>query len=220
MAFRKLLILPFFGEFPPWMDLFLADFEKTMKPMGYDLLIDTDIQSFKQRVKLKLLIECPITWGSSKSWDYRASLGVLYTEEIKDYDYYGHCDLDVVWGDMDHFLPDSELSKCDVYSSHHEYVCGCFSLYRNINTVNHLFMRHPMWRSFMDLPEANGWVETDYSRLLEKSGLNYAYEFNQGNPWDREPKLKKDINRLYQLIDNNWKEIMFFHFRHSKRWPL
>jgi len=210
---KKVIITPYFGPMPEWMDKFEP-------PKGYEWILDTDFESFKKRVNSKLGIDYPGAYGTGKVWDYRCALGYLYQEEISQFDYWCHMDFDVVWGDMDHFLPDSELSKCDVYSSHHEYVCGCFSLYRNINTVNNLFMRHPIWRSFMDLPEANGWVETDYSRLLEKSGLNYAYEFNQGNPWDREPKLKKDINRLYQLIDNNWKEIMFFHFRHSKRWPL
>ena len=205
---------------PPWMDKFIENYEATLKPNGYDLLIDTDIERFRDRVRDRLLIEYPGTYGTGKVWDYRCALGILYREELEGFDYWGHCDLDVVFGDVAHFLPDSELSRVDVYSSHNEYVCGCFSLYKNVTAVNYLFMRHPDWREFLNKPEPNAWVEKEFSRILEKSGLSYAYDFLQGDPWDKAPRLKKDNNRLYQYIHNNWQEIMFFHFRHSKRWPL
>jgi hypothetical protein len=213
MSLKKVLITPYFGPMPEWMDKFKP-------PKGYEWILDQDLEGFKKRVYNKLLVNYPGEYGTGKVWDYRCALGLLYQEEIESFDYWGHMDFDVVFGDMDHFLPDSELSKVDVYSSHHEYVCGCFSLYRNVTAVNYLFMRQPQWKEFLNKPEPNAWVEKEYSRVLEKSGLSYTYEFRQGNPWDREPKLRKDNNRLYQWIKNDWEEIMFFHFRHSKRWPL
>lgn len=210
---KKVMITPYFGDKPEW-------FDKFEPPKGYKWMLDTDLDKFKKRVKDKLGIEYPGEYGSPKVWDYRCALGLLYEEEIKGFDYWGHMDFDVVFGDVDHFLPDSELNKLAVYSGHHEYVCGCFSLYANHSEINNLFKRSPNWKDIMQSPTPTGWVETEYSRLLEKSGLTYAYEFRQGNPWDREPKLRKDNNRLYQWIDNSYQEIMFFHFRHSKRWPL
>lgn len=206
--------MPFFGELPEWFDKFEA-------PKGYTLLLDRDLERFKKRVKDKLNIDYPGTWGNPKVWDYRPALGVLYEEEIKSYDYWGHCDLDVVWGDVDTFLPDGILSRVDVYSGHIEYVCGCFSLYRNIPEVNLLFTLSDEWQANMIGANPTGWVEYGYSRLLEKSGLKYAYTFNQGNPWDKAPELKRgDNGKLYQKIMEEWREIMFFHFRHSKKWPL
>lgn len=228
---RKILIVPFFGDLPPWMDKFEA-------PQGYTLLLDMDLKRFKERVKSKLDIEYPGLPGTGKVWDYRPALGLLYEEEIKTYDYWGHCDLDVVWGDMKAFLPDSTLNELDVYSSHHEYVCGCFSLYRNSQEVNEFFKTISGWQKQMIYPEPNGWVEDKYSRALEVSGLAYEYTFHQGNPWTSTPILKKEGIKLFQDINLYkgehghsmgfggsfdvpvWKEIMFFHFRHSKKWPL
>ncbi len=220
MSIKKLIICPYFGDMPPWMDEFIDNYEATLKPNGYDLLIDTDLEGFKERVRKNLLIEYPGLPGTGKVWDYRCTLGYLYWNELADYDYWGHMDFDVVFGDVNAFLPDSKLETLDVYSTHHEYVCGCFSMYKNSLPVKCLFMRQPNWGEFLNKPEPNGWVETDFSRLLERSGLKYAYEFPQGNPWTIEPILTLKNNKLYQYIGTEWREIMLFHFRHSKKWPL
>ena len=151
MSLRKLLVCPYFGAFPDWMHKFEA-------PKGYDLMIDVNLTSFKKRVKEKLGIEYPGVYGTGKIWDYRCALGYLYSHELQDYDYWGHCDLDVVWGDMTAFLPDEELSKWDVWSGHNEYVCGCFNMYRNCREVNELFMKDGMWKMMLDKPEPNAWV--------------------------------------------------------------
>ncbi len=218
----KILICPYFGPFPEWFDLFLADFIRTMRPQGYDLLLDTDLPSFKERVRQKLGIDCPIVRGSAKAWDYRGSLGVLYSEEIKGFDFWGHCDFDVVWGDISKWASDYELSSLDVYSSHNEYVCGCFSLYRNQPLVNDLFKSYTIWSTVLESPIIpTGWIEREYSRVLEISGLRYKYDLApQGNPFTDRPVLKKEGDKLFQSTGQGWQEIGLFHFRRSKQWPL
>ena len=78
----------------------------------------------------------------------------------------------------------------------------------------------------MDDPVPNGWVETDYSRTLELSGLRYKYDLTpQGNPFTDRPILKKEGDRLFQADmteSGGWKEVGLFHFRRSKHngWPL
>ena len=213
---KKVMITPYFGDKPEW-------FDKFEPPKGYRWMLDTDLEKFKKRVKDKLGIEYPGEYGSPKVWDYRCALGLLYEEEIKGFDYWGHMDFDVVFGDVERYLPDHVLNELDVYSGHDEYVCGCFSLYRNSTSVNNLFKECFGWKDILESPVATGWVETEYSRTLERSKLRFAYTFNQGNPWTKEPILKKEGLRLFQTeeaLQGKWIEIMFFHFRHSKKWPL
>lgn len=202
------MICPYFGELPEWFDKFEL-------PRGYTLLLDQDLESFKERVKEKLGIEYPGLPGTGKVWDYRCALGYLYEEEIKGYDFWGHVDFDVVFGNVDKYVPDELLNDLDLYSTHNTYVCGCFSLYRNSPEVNHLFLRGD-WYENMIGEDPTGWVEESYSRLLERSGLKYLYTFNQGNPWTDVPNVVKIGGRLFQ----DDKEIMLFHFRHSKKWPI
>jgi hypothetical protein len=221
MTLRKFIITPYFGQFPPWMDLFIADFAKTMKPLGYDWILDTDLPDFRRRVKETLGIDYPGVRGTSNVWDYRGSFGELYSEELDGYEYWGIMDFDVVFGRVNKFLPDDRLSELDVWSSHNEYVCGCFSLFKNSPEVNSLFRQCPEWKDKMTDPNPSGWVEMEYSRELERSGLKYDYTFHQGYPWTKEPVLKKEGDKLFQMMEiSDWREIMFFHFRHSKKWPL
>lgn len=203
------MITPYFGELPTW-------FDKFEPPKGYLWLMDTDLEAFKRRVKTKLNIDYPGRWGDGKVWDYRCALGLLYEEEIKGIDYWGHMDFDCVFGDVGKWVTDEFLTDLAIHSNHHSYVNGCWSLYRNVDYINRLFQAYPFWAEKMRTSEPNGWVENEFSRLLEKSGLNYAYTFWQGWPYTPTPILKKENGCLYQ----DGEEIMMFHFRRSKKWPL
>lgn len=207
---KKIFLMPFFGNLPEWYD-------KYRLPDGYDMLIDQDIEGFKKRVKEKLGIDYPGLPGTGKVFDYRCTLGLLYEEEIKGYDFWGHTDFDCVYGHVDKWISDEFLSGLDIHSNHHSYVNGCWSLYRNTHEVNNLFRKYQFWGEKMTSQKVNGWVEEEYSRLLESSGLRYKYTFWQGWPYTTTPSLNKTIDgRLFQ----DWEEIMMFHFRRSKKWPL
>lgn len=204
--------MPYFGKLPEWYDKFEL-------PKGYDIFLDQDLEGFKKRVKEKLGIEYKGLEGGGKVWDYRGALGYLYADEIRGYDFWGHTDFDCVYGDVDKWVTDEFLSEVDVHSNHDTYVMGAWALYRNCPEVNYLFLRGD-WYQNMSGVEPTGWVEESFSRLLEQSGLRYRYTFWQGNPYTTEPNLKKEDGKLYQEINGKWEEIMQFHFRRSKRWPL
>src|SRR3990167_4792831 len=194
---KKIFLTPFFGELPEWMDKYTAHFEAILRPKGYDWLLDTDFESFKKRVKDKLGIEYPGLPGTGKVWDYRGTLGFLYEDEIKGYDFWGHTDFDCVYGDVDKWVTDEFLSNLDVHSNHISYVNGCWSLYRNNNQVNKLFFGAD-WKRYMTDPDSFGWIENIFSRHLEHSGLRYKYTFWQGDPYTTTPNLKLENGRLYQ----------------------
>lgn len=205
----KILISPFFGQLPEWYD-------KYTPPVGYDFILDQDLEGFKKRVKDVLGIDCGVEEGKGKVWDFRPALGLLYAKEIEGYEWWGHTDLDMVYGDVDKWVTDEFLNNLDVHSNHSTYVCGPWTLYRNTERVNNLFRESPTWIERMSGSEPNGWVEGEFSRTLEESGLRYAYTFWQGNPYTETPNLKKEDGKLYQ----DGEEIAMFHFRRSKRWPL
>lgn len=213
---KKIMITPYFGDLPPWFDKFKMNFAETLAKQGYDWLLDKDLEKFRERVRTKLGFEYPGLPGTGKVWDYRGSLGFLYQEEISGYDFWGHMDFDMCFGDVSKWVTDEFLSGLDVHSNHHEYVNGCFSLYRNIKEVNELFMKAENWTHYLKYKIANGWIEGEFSRVLERSGLRYKYTFWQGNPYTTQPNLRFFGGKLYQ----DGGEIAMFHFRRSKRWPL
>jgi len=219
MSLKKIILTPYFGAFPEWMDKFEP-------PIGYDWLLDTDLVDFKNRVKMKLGVDFPCEWGGTKIWDYRSALGYLYEEEIKGYDYWATMDFDVVFGDVNKFFPDEEISKWDIWSNHDSYVAGFWCLYRNCEEVNEFFMNVVGWDSIMMSKDISGWVEDKYSRWMEESGMRYKYSGDlQGDPYHPPFILTKKDGKLYQGLSNHPNsgavfEIPMLHFRRDKRWPL
>jgi hypothetical protein len=207
---KKILVTPFFGSFPEWMNHFEP-------PKGYDWILDTDIENFKRRAQNKLGIDYLGAWGESKIWDYRCALGLLYEEEIRGYDYWGTMDFDIVFGDVNKFFTDEELIKWDVWSNHDTYVAGFWCLYRNSEEVNTLFLEHSDWAEILSHPKPFGWVENEFSRLLEQSGLRYKYSGDlQGDPYHPPFNLIKEDGKLFQ----DGIEIPMIHFRRTKIYPL
>lgn len=66
-----------------------------------------------------------------KLCDYKVMYGVIFEDWLKEYDFWGYCDLDMVFGDLRGFFTDEMLDRYDKLLS-----CGHLSLYRNTPEVN------------------------------------------------------------------------------------
>ncbi len=81
--------------------------------------------------------------------DFKPAYGFLFPEIIKGYDFWGHSDLDIIYGDIREFLNDEMLTQYDFISLRHDYTTGCFCLYRNNDKVNSFFMRSKDYKLVM-----------------------------------------------------------------------
>ena len=73
-----------------------------------------------------------------KLCDFRPAYGEIFSEDIKEYDFWGHCDIDLFWGDIRQFITDDILDRYDrVLTRGH---CG---LYRNTEEVNSWYKTLP-----------------------------------------------------------------------------
>lgn len=66
-----------------------------------------------------------------KCCDYKAMFGLLFEEYISGYDYWGHCDFDVIFGDLQGYFERYDLYRYDRFLA-----LGHLSLYRNTKEVN------------------------------------------------------------------------------------
>jgi hypothetical protein len=76
-----------------------------------------------------------------KLCDFKPAYGFLFEKHLTGYDFWGHCDLDIIFGDIRAFMTHELLENYDVISSRHDYVTGSFALYKNTPEVNTLFMK-------------------------------------------------------------------------------
>jgi hypothetical protein len=128
-----------------------------------------------------------------KLCDFRPAYGAIFSEYLKNYDYWGHCDLDVVWGDLCSFFKKYELHKYDKFLNR-----GHLTLYKNIEQVN----------SAYKLP---GSAVGDYKTVFTSS-LNFGFDETRGiNKIFKKNKLSEFTGRIYCDIDPRYKR-----FRQAK----
>ena len=76
-----------------------------------------------------------------KLCDFKPAYGFIFSEILMCYDFWGHGDIDVVYGNIRDFMTDEILSNYDVISSRHDYITGTFCLFRNNKYINCLFRK-------------------------------------------------------------------------------
>lgn len=147
MTNKIALVLPYYGRFPNYFQLFLRSVE--MNP-GFDVLLVTDIDTAGVslpanvhvvalslgdiRNRVKSLIPAPLKLDEAyKLCDCKPLYGVLFEKELNGYQFWGHCDADMLFGDLSFFVNDEILDSHDKLFTH-----GHFVLYRNEPRVNGL----------------------------------------------------------------------------------
>ena len=147
---RIVFIVPYFGRFPAYFRewAYTAGF---LKKENIDFLIISDIkidfdlepnikvlnisfEEFCRRVQSKFDFKIGLN-RPYKICDFKPTLGYVFSDLINDYDFWGNCDIDQVWGSVRSFITDSILDKYDRIQ-----FLGHFILYRNTKNINELFM--------------------------------------------------------------------------------
>lgn len=143
------IVIPYFGKFPNYFEFFLKSCE--MNPT-IDWLIFSDIETpynypsnvrrihisfselkemFQSKFDFQLALESPY-----KLCDYKVMTGYLFSDYLKDYDYWGYSDVDMLFGDIRKFLSDEKILSYDKVGH-----LGHLTLYRNTDEINRLFMK-------------------------------------------------------------------------------
>lgn len=71
-----------------------------------------------------------------KLCDFKCAYGYIFEDWIKEYDFWGHTDYDMIFGNLSHFVSDKMLEKYEKL-----FVLGHFTLYRNTYENNRVFQK-------------------------------------------------------------------------------
>lgn len=243
------IIVTWFGKLPPYFDAWLlsAEYNKSV-----DFLVFTDcnvvsdspniivykttlqetLKNFEEKLGRKIRIE-----NSYKFCDCRAFFGITYADYLQDYDFWGYCDIDLVFGNLRKFLTDELLDKYDRF-----YQYGHLSIFRNTEKINHLYdlpggiysykeifegkakttpEEHFGINRICDLNHIRWYANADFAdfaikypnRLEVKHGLkNYD---TQVFIWDN-----GEAYRQYKDETGSWKRQSFVYMHWQKRKPV
>lgn len=140
-------IVPYFGKFPSNFQLWLNSC--AWNP-SFDWLIFTDDKTeydYPQNVKviytnfcnIKTLLQSRFDFvidlpSPYKLCDFRPAYGEVFDEFLKHYDFWGYCDIDLVWGQLEQWINDTSLAGVDRVSE-----WGHCCLFRNVPKINTLY---------------------------------------------------------------------------------
>lgn len=108
--------------------------------------------------------------------DLQPAYGVIFEEFIKGYDFWGHCDIDVVWGDIREFLSDEILRDFDIISFRKDFTAGHFTLWRNVLEINSIFKSIPDFRILFSCPGHHNFDENIISSHLKRLSAGSAFQ--------------------------------------------
>ena len=229
-------VLPYFGQFPPWFPGFLLSCEHNP---GIHWLILTDIdplpQDFPENVifehltfqelqdRLVQLIDVPVDFAQPhKLCDVKPLYGALFEERLKDYQYWGHCDLDLIWGDIEGLLKRINYEQYDVISSRQETISGHFTLYKNKPELRDYFREVPNYQKVFITGHYEGFDEGYFAYHLyknhEKDGLKVYWPRKFGVDWgelDYRPLGWTWSNG--KILDSSRTEREYLHFMKWKK---
>ena len=243
------IICPYFGKFPSNISITL---ESMKKNNFIDWYIFTDIKKCYgnyENIKfikysfsdIKKLIKEKI--GTSidniyKICDYKPTYGYLFESYIMNYEYWGYCDLDIVFGDLFKFF---SVDKLNNYSK--IYDLGHLSIFKNTKEIRECFKRFKYKnKTYIDILNSkyifvfdetydknhkgiNGILEEMgykiYGIRNEYADLDVKYNNFYPNYFEK-TKYYYFIyinNKLYlrKLYDNNYsKEVAYIHLQQKK----
>lgn len=197
---RIAIIGIYYGTFPDWMPYWLKSCQSNST---IDFLLVTDIKNIEvpnnvhvmnmslkelkklaeEKLKMQISLEKPY-----KICDYKPVYGVILEEYLKEYDYWGHCDFDLIWGDIRSFIEKYEIEKYDKFLP-----LGHLALYKNTEKCNNYY-------------KLSGSKCGDYKNVFQNDN-NFAFDETDGIY----SIYKK--NNLKMFTDRIFAEIKTFHKR-------
>src|SRR5690554_2535524 len=131
MKNKIVFIIIYLGEFPWYFPYFLKscafnpdiDFKifgdnnipPSVKPSNVEL-INYSLDQFNKDAAIALSIDIKLR-EAYKLCDFKPAYGYIFAEYIKEYDFWGYCDIDLIFGNVRRFMDDELLSKYDVISA-------------------------------------------------------------------------------------------------------
>lgn len=155
-----ILIVAYFGDLPCWFELWLKSCKSNWN-INWLLITDDrgeynypsnvrveymDMNNLKNLIDTKLKLRSNII-NPYKLCDFKPTYGIVFEDYIGEYNFWGHCDIDLIFGDLREFITEDILLTYNKILRR-----GHLTIYRNNEIVNNYYK-----------------LKEDYKRILEDS---------------------------------------------------
>lgn len=236
-----ILIIPYFGKWPIWFKANLVSVAGNPSinwlcptnckiPDAYpDNIKFVSMELDELNEKVNEIVSAKVPLNPRKFCDLKPAYGHIFAEYLHGYDFWGFCDLDIIWGDIRKFVTDDILENFDIISSRKENLAGHFSIFRNMEAINLLYQAIPRYKEMLLLDELQRIDEEAFTVCLKSIKLSANlniwwdnYLLNQINgiahqEYYLDRWMWKD-GKMYEIIKGKVvKEVMYLHFINWKQ---
>lgn len=174
---KTCLIIPYFGKLPAWFRFFLKSCEYNIEYDFYIITDDDNSFSLPKNVKIinysfasylkhlnnSLDLNIP-SMSYYKLTDFKPFLYFAHQDIVKSYDYWGFCDLDLVFGNLESFFQKYKNQKYIAITTHRDRFAGHFSIFlvdKYESTLSPKRIKH--WKVKLASTNHYGLDEMDFS---------------------------------------------------------
>lgn len=161
---RIVLINIYFGQLPFWFPAFLLScrynpdvqwliFSDAPVPPNcppnvtfFPMTLEAFNRLSSDKLGLNITIKPSFVY---KITDLKPSFGKIVEDYITGYDFWGHCDVDIIWGHIGTFITPQILNDYDIITSRIKRISGHFCLFRNIPLVTMTYQWIPRIAAMM-----------------------------------------------------------------------
>jgi hypothetical protein len=122
-----------------------------------------------------------------KLCDFKPAYGYLFPEFFEGYDFWGHGDIDVIYGDIRNFITDYVLGNYELINIRHDFLAGYFLLFKNNKKMNTLFMQSKDYKKVLSSEDHYCFDETNFQYNDFTDILEY-------------PKKKHEVESMMHLV--------------------
>jgi Leucine rich repeat len=238
-------VVVYFGKWPIWFPAFLHSCKEN-PTINWIFFTDCGSPTFHspnvvfvhktlfqmRKLLRKKIGKDAILESGYKMCDYKPAFGIIFNDYLTEFDFWGHCDVDIIWGDIRKYTTEEILDKYDIFSTRKGNISGHCTLFRNTLSINRLFRQSSEFAEAMRQVECLAFDEEGMSRLvarLARVGSIRVYwpKFlqNYANPKTDSPStlpryLNKYVWEKGKLFDCTGKvaaEILYLHFMTWKK---
>lgn len=242
-----ILFVQWFGPWPEWIEFFVESC-KWNRDIDWLILTDQDPpQNSAPNVRYrkvsfaghKATIGDKIGFDLSsipplKLCDLKTTLGYVFARDAEGYRNYGHCDIDLIFGDIRSFYTDALLEKYEVLSTHADRLSGHLAVLRNTEFNRTAFRRIRSWKRKAPDPNnfgidehrfGNVFVRPSFWRRLTERRVPTLFEERFTTPLTRIPWMDGTANYPTRWFWRNGKltaegyedrEFIYIHFMNWK----
>lgn len=216
MNFEKkaAFIIPYFGKLPDYFSEWV--YTASYLEKNVDFLIMTDdkdvagwalpsnikiipmtFDDLKKRIQEKFDFEICLDYPY-KLCDYKPAYGFIFEDFLENYEFWGYCDIDQIWGNFVGFIEDEILNNFEKVLH-----LGHFSLYKNNEKMRKLFMKEGSFASYKEIfSNAPIYGFDEFAGLVRICKLN---------------NIKVYFKQIYADIDVRYNRVKLRHLPNYKK---